>query len=209
MMTTNQTARISYLGTVTTDGTAHGGWQDRRQSIPVAPVEVQLPDTLPVAVSVGWGDRERDADLAVWTSPDADGVSMSMDRGSAGRIHVWRHHGADRYSHDTLPAWSPAFLAAVTAVREAAARAEVDRPEVRTVCESYRRILGQIDAQHEAHRRQWERDVATIARMFRRERVEVGEQTVPGLCVVRSVSGTTLGYAEVWDGRFLGRIRRA
>lgn len=211
-MTTHNTAIIRYLDSVCADGTPHGGWTDRRPKVSVPPTLVALTRPLPVEVHVGWGDREVSPDLPVWTSPDSDGISMSMgaERAwSSARVEIWRHVGSDRYPHDTIPEWSPAFLSAVTEIREAAAIAERDRPDVQVVCAGYRRILRQIDEEHARHYAQWERDVAAIARRFRRSSVQVGEQTVPGLCVVRSTRGRTLGYAVVQDGRWTGQIKRA
>lgn len=209
-MTTHTTATIRYLGSVTTDGAYHQGWQDRRPSIPVAPTVVPLPTAMPVAVHVGWGDRERDAALPVYTDPDEHGISMSFSRtgGDPDRVHVWIHTPGGRYEHHTLPEWSPAFLAAVTVIREAAQVAEDTRPEVATVCAAYRAILAGIDAQLERHERQWDTWRREIARRLRRKSIQVGEQTVRGLCIVRSSRGTPLAYAEVWDGRWTGRLRR-
>jgi hypothetical protein len=202
----NAAAQISYLGRTATDGTAHGGGSDRRPSTPVAPVIVDLHVTLPVAVHVGWGDRAEPDRLAVWTDADADGLTMEA---SADETRAWRRHDAStRYPADAEPTWAEAFRAAVAAIRAAARSAEVERADVRTVCDAYRAILRTMDREPAAHRSQWERDVQAIARRFRRARVVVGEQTVPGLCIVRSTRGTPLGYAHVWGGRWQGRVTR-
>ena len=202
------TTQINYLGTTAPDGSAHGGWQDRRPSTPVASTVVQLPEPLPVeGLRVGWGDRERSAaELPIWTTPDADGIELSSGRDG---VRAYRRVNAhDRYQVERMPAWAPAFLAACEAVRAAAQQAEETRQEVATVCADYRRTLRQIDEQTARHYARWEQDVAAIARRFRRATVVVGEQTVPGKCIVRSTRGRTLGYAHVWDGRWTGRVER-
>lgn len=50
------------------------------------------------------------------------------------------------------------------------------------------------------------RVIKFIARKFRRAHVDVGEQTVPGKCCVRSARGKLLGYADVWNGSWLGTV---
>jgi hypothetical protein len=202
------TATISYLDSVTPSGDHHLGWQDRRPAFAVAPTVVTLALALPVEVSVGWGDRcASAATLTVFTAADALGVSMT-DGEDGEQV---RCGGAGRYSAPlaAAPEWASSFRAAVAEIRRAAAAAERDRPEVRTVCEVYRRILMSIDREHASHRAQWERDVERIAAAFRRRFVDVGEQTVPGLCVVRSSRGRTLGYARIRDGAWTGSVVRA
>jgi predicted ribosome-associated RNA-binding protein Tma20 len=204
--------QISYLGEIISDGTCHGGWSggicyDGRkvESRRVEPTVVELPD-LPVVVHAGWGDRGRSADeLPVYTDPDANCI---VAEANGRRVRVAKHAPYGLFDTDQSPAWLPSFIAAVAAIRAAAAAAELDRPEVATVCAGYRAVLRGIDEAHRAHEAQWQQDVVRIARKFRRATVAIGEQTVPGKVCVRSTRGRLLGYADCWDGRWLGTIER-
>ena len=83
------------------------------------------------------------------------------------------------------------------------------RADVAAVVENYRAtVLDALDREYAEHHKRWEADRASIAAIFRRKWVEIGEQTVPGKCCVRSSRGKLLGYADVWDGKWLGTVER-
>lgn len=194
----------TYAAGVATDRAA-----DRRAltSAPIPPTYVDH-EALPVECLTGWGDSVggiAGPHLAVWTVPDPDGVAMQA--GEDGRICAYRRTGSDRYPAED-PAWAEAFVRVVAVIRGEHARARAERPDVARACAEHDAMLSRIDAESRAHEARWAEDRARIARMFRRKIVSVEEQTVPGLCVVRSSRGRTLGYAHVWDGRWLGRISR-
>lgn len=197
---------VSYLGCVTPTGEVHAGFGDHRTSIAVRPTEVEIGDLLPVVIRCGYGDQEATAaETPVWTEPDADGVMMEASRGTVRSYH--RVGVCERYEA-AAPEWAPAFILAVTIIREAAAQAESTQADVAAVCASYRRILDSIAREHAAHYARWDLDATRIARAFRRKSVQIGEQTVPGKVCVRSSRGNLLGYANCWDGRWLGSVER-
>jgi hypothetical protein len=97
-----------------------------------------------------------------------------------------------------------------TAVEAAWERDITEREDVRAVVEGYRRtVLDALDREYAVHEQQWATWGRQIAQKFRRKTVSIGEQTVPGKCVVRASSGRVLGYADVWDGKWLGTVERA
>jgi hypothetical protein len=205
---------IQYLDSVRVDtGLAHTGAERQIGGafVPVDatgfPVEVRRvePTTVDLgqidlpsgcSVQVGWGDRvKRGETPPVWIArlemtPYADHPIPAV-----------------LVPEDELP---DGLLAACRERVAAAWLADIEaRPDVASVVEHYRSsVLDALDRQYETHRRQWDEDVRAIAQKFRRKWVEVGEQTVPGKCVVRSSRGNTLGYADVWDGRWLGTVQR-
>jgi hypothetical protein len=205
-------AKINYLEEIEIEtGRVHNGWAGgvrydmRRVSTrKIDPVIVECAE-LPVSLHVGWGDRDDAEQLPVWTDSDASGIEMESNKD--GCKAYLRQDAFARYPTDE-PMWADAFRAAVARIRIAAAEAEATRPEVAAACESYRGIVREIAREHEQHYAQWSLDVQRIARKFRRARVQVGEQTVPGKCCVRSSRGKLLGYANVWDGRWLGTVER-
>lgn len=169
----------------------------------VSPLTVEH-EPLPVAVHCGWGDRVGGVgapELPVWTDPDADGVAAQSGR--TGEVRVT----CRGYATDLRPGWVDVFARVVAVLRAAHAADIRDRSDVAEVCGEYAGIIAGIEAEYAAHARRWDADVLHIARKFRRARVVVGEQTVPGKCVVRSTRGNALGYAHVWDGRWLGTVK--
>lgn len=217
-------AKINYLSEIdTTTGRVHQGWANgvrydlgRAATRKVESVLVDIGDDLPVAVHVSWGDRDESYRLPVWTDADDNGISMctpeprrdntgcEIDGDNGGDVRA-RNQG---YATDALPPWADAFRAVVARIRAAAAEAEATRPDVAAACEDYREVVRQIDREHARHYAQWSLDVRRIARAFRRARVEVGEQTVPGKCCVRSSRGKLLGYANIWNGAWRGTVER-
>lgn len=200
---------ISYLGL---------GYDHATHTMRPAPAPTVVET--PIGVRVSWGDREASAaDLAVWAERlDDDGqvvtvecgpsrsMARDMPRAIETKCYTARRAGDGRYPCER-PSWAADVEEARRLVVEAAARAEVERPDVAAACAAYREILSGLAAQHAAHRRMWVEQQDAIARRLRRRSVVVGEQTVPGLCVVRSSRGRTLAYAHIWDGRWDGRLQ--
>lgn len=210
------TTQIAYLGEISIrTGLPHEGWAGglrydgaRDDVRHVAPTVVEHED-LPVTVRAGWGDRIggiNGDELPVWTTPDAAGLEAAAK--ADGSVRVYRRAGGHAYDTDERPEWLPAFERVVLQIRAAAAHAEATRPDVAAVCAGWRAVLARLDAENEAHARQWAADAAAIARKFRRARVLLGEQTVPGKVCVRSTRGNLLGYADCWDGRWRGTVER-
>lgn len=148
----------------------------------VSPTVIDIDDDLIPAnlqLNVSWGDRvERGGYPTTWLS--RDGLQI----------------------RENIP------QVVIDAIR-AAWLADIEtRPDVMTAVEHYRQILDVIDREYRHNEQRWNRDCETIAKKFRRKWVEVGEQTVPGKCCVRSLRGKLLGYADVWDGRWMGTIEK-
>lgn len=203
---------IHYLGAVvieTGEATSghdgryeNGHFFPRRPTRGVEPTVFDLDAPTGVQkVFAGWGDRvRRGATPPVWVDM-IDGSRVER-RGESKGLWVCGYSSTDAALDDML-----AHLEALVA--EAWQADIASRADVAAVVEWYRAtVFDALDVQYAEHQRQWERDRAQIARLFRRRRVEVGEQTVPGKCVVRSSRGNTLGYADVWDGKWLGTIER-
>jgi hypothetical protein len=161
-------------------------------------VEVEVP-----GLRVGWGDRRSDAaaaeQLPVWTEQYQLRGDTLLERGSDGHLYE-----AEDQSHPMRAA----LLAARAAVSRAADAAERADPEIAEAVARYASLMRGIDAEYEEHAQRWNLDVCRIAAAFRRKSVEIGEQTVPGKVCVRSRTGRLLGYADVWDGRWLGTVER-
>jgi hypothetical protein len=180
---------VNYLGT-------------NNHTVP-SPLNVMLIEHDVPQIHVGWGDRDSGDGVDVWTVADSQGVAMSTRGGAFVAVA-----GGVRYPAEMRPAWADAFDRAVVEIRSAIQADRISRPEVEATCAAYDKIIADMRAEHAAHYRQWDRDVVAIAKLFRRRKVHVGEQTVPGKCVVRSTRGNTLGYAHVWDGKFLGTVEK-
>ena len=196
-------AQIRYLSTVRVDtGRPHTGADrqiggrvvpvdDQGYEVPtrcVDPTEVDLigiaiPDG--IEVRVGWGDRvKRGETPPVWVS--ADGKTISEAELPEGLLDTIRARVAEAWHADIET-----------------------REDVASAVEDYRAsVLDVISLGYAAHAARWARDCARIAKKFRRARVVVGEQTIPGKCVVRSTRGRTLGYADVWDGVWQGTVEQ-
>lgn len=201
---------IEYLSEIeVATGRLHDGWAGgRRRDMTtvdvarVAPtvVTVDVPEGTP-QIRTGWGDRDFPDALPVWASADGVTVEVAAD-------------GSTRCRHEMscwgypLPAWSAAVVEAAAVIRAAAAGAERTRPDVAAALGWYRELNHQLDREHEAHRARWAAWRQQIARKFRRAWVSVDEQTVPGKCCVRSSRGKLLGYADVWNGEWLGTVER-
>lgn len=172
---------------------------------------LDTPETIvvetPIQVSIGWGDRAAGTQgdmLPVWAT--IDDIQVTVD--GTGAAKAARKVNSDWYSCK-LPHCAGDVIAAHRAVNDAAATAERDNPAIAAACAGFRAIVARILQEHDENLRMW-RDVWTpaLARKFRRQSVEIGEQTVPGKRCVRSARGKLLGYAECWDGRWLGTIER-
>lgn len=167
------------------------------------PTTVQLEHKLPVAVHAGYGDRsEPDGRIPIYTSEDGDGVYVLLDDSGL------RAAQRDRTGQCAVPV--PDWAAALPEIRELVIAAllgdSASRPEVAAARAAYAAIVERDRREDLAQRREWAQDVARIATAFGRP-VVVGEQTVPGRCVVRSPDGDLLGYADVRDGRWTGTIQ--
>lgn len=204
-----QAIEICYLSCValgtamvaTGDGSGHW-YTDADSRHPVEPAHIaptvawlDIPDGYTVTAT--WGDRIKRGDTPrVYGT--RGGQSWCCDDDGAIRVDgYW----VDEPELQRLAAeWR-------SAVAEAWA-ADIDaRPEVAAAVEHYRyTVLDRLDREHADHRRRWDLDRQAIARRFGRAWVSVDEQTAPGTCCVRSVSGTLLGYAHVMDGRWLGTV---
>lgn len=161
-------------------------------------------DTRIATVTCMWADRIDRGD-----EPAAYGLLSDGRRWECGGLTRVSAPGA----WDVYDCTDPDLAAALRAARAAVAaawRADVEaRPEAAAALEGYRvNVLDALDRQYAAHNARWDRDLQAIARKFRRAHVQVGEQTVPGKCCVRSARGKLLGYADVWDGRWLGTVER-
>jgi hypothetical protein len=169
------------------------------------PPTVASHRSLPVVVHAGWGDRTASADdLPVWTEPDAALIKAEASRGEIRYYHTVRP--GERYETTDRPAWADDFATVVQDIRAAAAAAERERPDVQQACASWYAVLADIDRQYARHEAHWAASARGIAKRFRRSRVVLGEQTVPGKVCVRSTRGNLLGYANVWDGEWLGTV---
>ena len=167
-----------------------------------ATIAVDVPDGVP-QINVSYADRRRDpAELAIWTDDDSDGVSAECSADGTVRARL---RALDSFT--TSPAWAEALPGIREAVIEGMREAIAARPHWQEAIARYSAVLDEIDTEMREHDRQWERDIAAIAEAFGVDatEIEVGEQTVPGKARVR-VSGEPIGYANVWDGRWLGTI---
>ena len=162
---------------------------------------VWCPDDRIETIQATWGDRVARGQAPSTYGTLADGTAWETYRDGGG-LRLNGYPATDETLLDaimhTRAQVETAWLAAIA-----------DRPDVAAAVEGYRVLLDRMDARDAAHRARWERDVAAIARKFRRRSVVVGEQTVPGKCCVRSARGKLLGYAHVWDGAWLGTVERA
>ncbi len=208
-------AEIRYLGHVVAEtGQAHdpndgrhvaGRYVPRRPTRRVEPavIEVEVPAEIET-VQVSWGDRV-----------PRGGIPSIYGHLTGGETYeISEQHGLrlDGYFdvEEGLGELAQSIRALWAALAEAWRQDVATRPDAAAVVEHYRAsVLDALDRQYAEHRRRWEVDAAAIAKRFRRARVVLGEQTVPGLVCVRSTRGNLLGYAECWDGQWLGRIRRA
>lgn len=164
-------------------------------------VTITVSDDRIATVYAGWGDRVRRGE-----TPPIWGELIDGTRWGAGE------DGSLRL--DDYPATDDALRAAIHDARRQVAEAWLaaiaDRPDVAAIVEHYRAaVLDRLDAESAALQSRWAVDAVAIAREFRRTRVEIGEQTVPGKCCVRGSRGAMLGYAHVWDGQWLGTVERA
>ena len=168
----------------------------------------------PISLSVSWGDRvSRQKTAPSVFGSIGDGVEVTV--GELG--HWWvaspvTVRGYVRISSggsaDLTERQHADALATYTAVATAWREALRTDPEIAAAVEQYRKILDRIERDHDEHYRQWTKDVGSIAAKFRRRRVSVDEQTVPGKCCVRSTRGNLLGYALIQDGRWTGRVEK-
>jgi hypothetical protein len=155
---------------------------------------IDVPDGC--VVRAGWGDRvKRGETPPVWVAR----LEMTP----------W---APEPIPSGTVPA-SKLPVGLLDASRERVAAAWLadiaSRADVASVVEHYRSsVLDELDRQYADHAARWEADLAAIAKAFRRASVQVGEQTVPGKCCVRSTRGKLLGYADVWDGQWRGTVER-
>jgi hypothetical protein len=173
----------------------------------------------PVRVSTGWGDRDPGGTIPVFIS-FSEGDDWSPETGRKcnwdGRTSVrqlWsvEYSGERGYrsSGDVPEELNEATMVEChRLVNEALTAAIENDSEVAAAVESYAEIVRSIKAEHEQHYAQWALDIIAIAKKFRRKFVQLGEQTVPGKVMVRSSRGRTLGYADCWDGRWLGTVER-
>ena len=179
----------------------------------VAPIEVETP----LALDVSWGDRVS----RTQEGPNVYGSIAGLPYGTRGDLRVevgpecrWEsgpvvvRASIDNYGAEASPEQHAMALETHRLVVAAWQRALVERPDVTAAVEDYRRTLDSIERQYADLYARWRVDAAAIARAFRRARVEIGEQTVPGKVVVRSSRGKILGYANVWDGVWLGTVTR-
>lgn len=211
-MSNQITCSIGYLTPVEIESgraAKHGdGHYANGRFIPRVPTRAVEPTSITVAVSddriatinASWGDRIKRGE-----TPSTYGTLIDGTRWETYQDGSLRLNG---YSAD-----DDALLAAIRDTRRQVADAWLaaiaSRPDVAAVVEHYRAtVLDRLDTEYAAHLAQWETDVVAIARKFRRKWVQVGEQTVPGKCCVRSSRGNLLGYANVWDGKWLGTVER-
>lgn len=171
----------------------------------------------PIHLNVGWGDRSLPQELPVWTDPDTDKIRVTINKdGVRAEKAAWSgtaDYGTGPFTEyrDWYPCDLPAYTSDVIASRQAvitAAEAAIENdPAIKQACDAYQAILADIYREHDEHDRLWREEWGpAIARLFRRKSVQVGEQTVPGKHCVRSASGKLLGYANCWDGRWLGTV---
>jgi hypothetical protein len=204
------TVSISYLDAIEVDSGKPAKHGDGRYVnglfVPRVPTRAVEPTTLTVAalddriatIEASWGDRvERGESPRVYGTLTDGAAYQILD----GQLRVGGYDVED-------VALLAAVLDAQRQVSAAWLAAIADRPDVAAVVEQYRVRLDALDRAEAEHRERWARDCIAIARRFRRASVQVGEQTVPGKCCVRSARGTLLGYADVWDGRWLGTVER-
>lgn len=163
-------------------------------------VSVEVSDDRIATIQPSWGDR-----VARNKTPCVYGTLTNGTSWELGEDDALRLGGYVETVEPLLAAIRDAHRQVADAWRAAIA----SRPDVAAVVEDYRAtVLDRLDREYAAHLAQWETDTAAIARKFRRQWVQVGEQTVPGKCCVRGAKGTLLGYANVWDGRWLGTVER-
>ena len=183
---------------------------------------LDTPETItvvaPLPLTVSWGDRVSRTD----EGPHVYGSLVGADYGTpddlrveAGQLGDWWARNPvmvrasrDGYGAELTVEQREEVLATYEAVRTAWQQGVRENPAIAEAVEGCRKIQDSILADHEAHDARWERDVQTIAQMFRRRSVVLGEQTVPGRVCVRSTRGTLLGYADVWDGAWKGTVER-
>ena len=155
-------------------------------------------------IHVGWGDRVTDAPLVVYTDPDVNGICVEIKDVTK----VWHQlRSGERYETEARPDWIASVERAAVEIRQAAQESEKTREDVRASCEDYRAIVRRFEAETEQHYARWKTSAKQIARKFRRKRVLLGEQTVPGLSCVRSTRNNLLGYAHIWNGVWQGTIQ--
>ncbi|MCK9567511.1 hypothetical protein M0R72_01015 [Candidatus Pacearchaeota archaeon] len=200
------TVKIHYLGEIeTATGKAHDGWTGgfkynghRVDVRRVEPTTLELDICPFTKLSVGWGDRGASAaDLAIWGETANGSVEYSAKHGLCINGYFVKDSVLELRAMEIH-----------SAIVAAAQLAEETRPNVSAVCAQYRSILKSIAEEHERHYAQWKSNLPKIARKFRRKKVLVGEQTVPGKCCVRSVRGNLLGYVDIWNGKWLETVER-
>jgi hypothetical protein len=162
-------------------------------------VTVEVSDDRIATIRASWGDRVKRGETPSTYGTLTDGTTY------------------DTYADGSLrlggrPATDDALLAAIRDTRRQVAEAWLaaiaTRPDVAAVVEDYRRGLDEMYRTFDAHYAQWATAIQLIAHKFRRKKVYIGEQTVPGKCCVRSARGALLGYAYVQDGQWLGTVER-
>lgn len=202
------TVRIPYLGSIDKRTGRPATWSPypteraHWRSIPDAVTECET--SMVASVRCGYADRCRSGQ-----TPGIWGVLTDGRRYEAGPNGV-RIGTTDLYAPQDADDAVVAEAVRIHGTVAAAVEADIaNRPEAHMLVADWHALLARQDAQYVAHCTSWAADVAAIARAFRRRSVEVGEQTVPGKCVVRGRRGAVLGYAHVWDGRWLGRVSRA
>lgn len=161
-------------------------------------VEVEVPLD---GLRVGYGDRRSTADasgpLPVYTADFELTAKLELRQRGADGAHYFVEPGHPMRAE---------LLRVRDLVSAAADEAERTDPEIAEAVGRYAVIIRKIDAAHTAHRLSWEQDAKSIAKLFGRGSVQLGEETVPGKVCVRSSRGTLLGYADCWDGRWLGTV---
>lgn len=181
------------------------GWWGRIEirKIPTTIIEMELPPEVP-QIYVGWGDYGYTPDdLAIWArDPTTKGdVILAIRKNDKDRLHA----------ETTEADWLTPDLKKqiVSTIKAKALEAAEKNPDIQKAVAFYAALWENMNKEYKDHIAGCEAGNTAIAKKFHRKHVEVGEQTVPGLCVVRSSRGKTLGYASMQDGRWTGKIQRA
>lgn len=170
-------------------------------------VEVPVADA-----RCGYGDRPDEKQawrVAVYTETASlhdyeapDGPTLwTVRNGAYFIVDPLKWTPAEHLLRDQLKVASDIATAAVT-------DACLADPEIAEAVARYEKVCRDIDRKYAIQQAQWTKDVKKIAKAFRRKTVTVGEQSVPGKSVVRSSTGAVLGYANVWNGRWLGSVEK-
>lgn len=141
--------------TIHYNGVSDPGHPERAIPAP-APTVIVVPEDIPTWVQTNKGDCGYvPSDLAIWTGPDAHGISASYTPQLG--LDVFRV--VDDYLRTALPEEVPAWTAQLPAVHAAVVaaveEAERTRLDVHASCEVNRAIMRSIQEEELAHAGQW------------------------------------------------------